>query len=202
MVINIDADSLKNEIKLKEKVWLLLYKRGGVQSDCAFENFTKAEILVKKYAGDTTKDVLFCSADVNVVKDIHPEYNIMSVPVLLQFENGLFKNMIKGCHNPEQLNAIFEKAVYAGTADSDKREKKSVSVTVYATPVCSWCNVVKRHFKEHGINYHEIDVSRDTKAAGEMVKRSGQQGVPQIDINGEIIVGFDKVRINRLLGIN
>lgn len=156
--------------------------------------------MQKKNSEDTTKDVLFCSADVNVVRDIHPEYNISSVPVLLQFENGLFKNMIKGCYKPEQLNAIFEKAVYIGSGDNDKKKQKSV--TVYTTPVCSWCNAVKRHFKEHGVSYREVDVSRDIKAAEEMVRRSGQQGVPQTDINGEMIVGFDRIRINKLLGIN
>jgi glutaredoxin-like YruB-family protein len=156
--------------------------------------------MQKKNSEDTTKDVLFCSADVNVVRDIHPEYNISSVPVLLQFENGLFKNMIKGCYKPEQLNAIFEKAVYIGSGDNDKKKQKSV--TVYTTPVCSWCNAVKRHFKENGVSYREVDVSRDIKAAEEMVRRSGQQGVPQTDINGEMIVGFDRIRINKLLGIN
>ncbi|HDR52963.1 MAG TPA: NrdH-redoxin [Mariniphaga anaerophila] len=82
-------------------------------------------------------------------------------------------------------------------------EKKSQkNVTVYTTPTCTWCNTIKRHLQEYGIRYREVDVSRDQKAAEEMVRRSGQQGVPQTDINGEIIVGFDKPRINRLLGIN
>ncbi|MDD4145402.1 MAG: glutaredoxin domain-containing protein [Prolixibacteraceae bacterium] len=200
MVHNIDLQSLKNDVKLNKKVWLLLYKQGSQQSDCAFENFTKAENLVKKHSGDTTKDVLFCSSDVNIVKDIHPEYNISSVPVLIQFEDGLFKNMIKGCHKPEQFNAILERPVFSGTGESDKG--KQMNVTVYTTPMCTWCNTIKRHFKEHGVQYREVDVSRDTKAAGEMVKRSGQQGVPQTDINGQIIVGFDRIRINKLLGIN
>jgi len=158
MVANIDLKSLKNEIKLKDKVWLLLYKSGSEQSECALENFTLSENLIKKRSGDTTKDVLFCFADVNVIRDIHPEYSISSVPVLLQFENGLYKNVIKGCYKPEQLNAIFEKMVFVGTVDGEK--KRQMNVTVYTTPVCSWCNAVKRHFKEHGVAYREVDVSR------------------------------------------
>jgi len=53
----------------------------------------------------------------------------------------------------------------------------------------------------HRIRYTDIDVSRDQHIADELVKRSGQMGVPQIDINGEIVVGFNKTRINELLGI-
>ncbi len=200
MVTNIDLKSLKSEIRNRDKVWLLLYKSGSEQSDCALENFIRLENLVKKRSGDTTKDVLFCSADVNVTKDIHPEYKISTVPVILQFEGGVFKNIIKGCHMPEQLNAIFEKMVFVGTGAGEK--KRQMNVTVYTTPVCTWCNAIKRHFKEHGVAYREVDVSRDTKAAEEMVRRSGQQGVPQTDINGEVIVGFDRIRINKLLGIN
>ncbi|MBU2554283.1 MAG: NrdH-redoxin, partial [Bacteroidetes bacterium] len=71
----------------------------------------------------------------------------------------------------------------------------------YSTPSCSWCNTLKTHLKKNGIRFTDIDVSRDQKAAEAMVHRSGQQGVPQTDINGEMIVGFDKARINTLLGI-
>jgi len=72
---------------------------------------------------------------------------------------------------------------------------------VYSTPSCSWCNTLKAYLKQNNIAFIEIDVSRDQKAADELVKRSGQMGVPQTDINGEIIVGFDKPRISRLLGL-
>ncbi len=55
---------------------------------------------------------------------------------------------------------------------------------------------------QNAIKYKEIDVSKDQKAAEAMVRKSGQQGVPQTDIGGQMIVGFDKVKINTLLGIN
>nr|NIU00417.1 NrdH-redoxin [Nitrosopumilaceae archaeon]NIU86828.1 NrdH-redoxin [Nitrosopumilaceae archaeon]NIV65485.1 NrdH-redoxin [Nitrosopumilaceae archaeon]NIX61019.1 NrdH-redoxin [Nitrosopumilaceae archaeon] len=69
-------------------------------------------------------------------------------------------------------------------------------------PTCTWCNTIKRHLQENRIQFREVDVASNQKAAEEMVRKSGQQGVPQTDINGEIIVGFDKPRIDRLLGIN
>jgi glutaredoxin-like YruB-family protein len=146
------------------------------------------------------KITFFATADVNEVSDIHPEFGVTSVPTLLYFENGQLRNMIKGCHQPEQFNAIFDKSAVVIATNGEKKSQKNV--TVYTTPTCTWCNTIKRHLQEYGIRYREVDVSRDQKAAEEMVRRSGQQGVPQTDINGEIIVGFDKTRINRLIGIN
>ena len=57
------------------------------------------------------------------------------------------------------------------------------------------------YLKQHKVRYTDIDVSCDQRTADELVKRSGQMGVPQTDINGEIVVGFNKARINELLGI-
>ncbi len=75
------------------------------------------------------------------------------------------------------------------------------AVTVYSTPTCSWCHAVKDHLTSHQISFSEVDVSVDVEKAREMVARSGQYGVPVIDIDGEIVVGFDRARINALLGL-
>jgi glutaredoxin-like YruB-family protein len=75
------------------------------------------------------------------------------------------------------------------------------SVIVYSTPSCPWCIRVKQFLKENNILFLEWDVSVDKVAADEMVKKSGQMGVPVLDIDGEIIVGFDKDKIKQLLGI-
>lgn len=74
-------------------------------------------------------------------------------------------------------------------------------VIVFSTPTCSFCNAAKSYFRQKGIKFKDVDVSRDAAAARDMVKRSGQQGVPVIDIGGKIIVGFDRPKINQLLGI-
>ncbi len=74
-------------------------------------------------------------------------------------------------------------------------------VIIYTTPTCTYCNAAKRFFEEHGVNYVEIDVSQDPQRAQEMIEKSGQTGVPVIDIDGEIIVGFDRRRIARALGL-
>jgi len=75
-------------------------------------------------------------------------------------------------------------------------------VIVFSTLSCSFCNMAKKYFREKGIKFRDVDVSRDQAAARDMLRRSGQSGVPVIDIGGKIIIGFDRPRINKLLGIN
>ncbi|MDI6696864.1 MAG: glutaredoxin family protein [Anaerolineales bacterium] len=80
-------------------------------------------------------------------------------------------------------------------------QKPQPRVLIFTTPTCAFCNQAKRYFREKGIKFKDIDVSRDAAAARDMIRRSGQQGVPVIDIGGKIIVGFDRQKINQLLGI-
>ena len=79
--------------------------------------------------------------------------------------------------------------------------KLQPKVLVFSTPTCGYCNAAKSYFRQKGIKFTDIDVSRDASAARDMVRRSGQQGVPVIDIGGKIVVGFDRVKINKYLGI-
>lgn len=74
-------------------------------------------------------------------------------------------------------------------------------ITVYKTPTCPWCHKTMDWFKAHKIDFTAIDVSQDQKALDEMVKKSNQMGVPVIDIDGEIIVGFDESRLKKVLKV-
>lgn len=74
-------------------------------------------------------------------------------------------------------------------------------IKVYSTPSCPYCSTLKQFLKDNNIDFEDIDVSSDENAANEMVKKSGQMGVPVADINGEIVVGFDKEKIKQLLKI-
>lgn len=75
-------------------------------------------------------------------------------------------------------------------------------ITIYTTPTCVYCKMTKEFFKEHNVQYTEKDVASDAAAREEMVKKSGQMGVPVIDIDGELVVGFDKERLSELLKIS
>lgn len=72
-------------------------------------------------------------------------------------------------------------------------------VKVYSTPVCPWCNKTKEFLNENNVKFNELDVSSDQKAAKEMFKKSGQMGVPVTEVDGEIIVGFDKPKLKKAL---
>nr|WP_226990939.1 glutaredoxin domain-containing protein [Melioribacter roseus] len=74
-------------------------------------------------------------------------------------------------------------------------------VIIFSTPTCSFCNAAKRYFREKNIRFKDIDVTRDQAAARDMMRRTGQTGVPVILINNRPVVGFDKPKINRLLNI-
>jgi len=72
---------------------------------------------------------------------------------------------------------------------------------IYSTPTCTYCNAAKEFFKEKGVEYVEHDVAADVDQRTAMVEKSGQLGVPVIDIEGQIIVGFDKDTVAKALGI-
>ncbi|MBI2483760.1 glutathione S-transferase N-terminal domain-containing protein [Candidatus Uhrbacteria bacterium] len=75
------------------------------------------------------------------------------------------------------------------------------NVTIYSTPTCGYCKMAKAYFQENNVHYTEKDVSVDAAARDEMVQKSGQLGVPVIDIDGTLVVGFDKAKLASLLGL-
>lgn len=75
-----------------------------------------------------------------------------------------------------------------------------MKVTVYTSSTCPWCVRAKQYLDSLGIEYKEINVSKDRQGAMEMISKSGQRGVPVLDINGATVVGFDRKEIDRLIG--
>jgi glutaredoxin 3 len=74
-----------------------------------------------------------------------------------------------------------------------------MNVKVYSTPTCPWCTVAKKYLDSNNIEYEDLDVSINREAALEMVQKSGQRGVPVIEIDGNIIVGFNQQAIDKLI---
>jgi glutaredoxin 3 len=83
-----------------------------------------------------------------------------------------------------------------------QERKKQTRVIIFTTPTCTYCNAAKKYFRQKGVRFRDVDVSRDAAAARDMQRRSGQMGVPVIDIGGRIVVGFDRPKIDQLLGLN
>lgn len=76
-----------------------------------------------------------------------------------------------------------------------------MKVTLYSTPTCPFCKQTKEYLTKQNIEFEEIDVMSNQEKAAEMMKKSGQMGVPVVDIDGEIVVGFDIEALNKLLNI-
>lgn len=75
------------------------------------------------------------------------------------------------------------------------------NIKIYSTPTCPWCKKAKAYLDEKGIKYESFNVADDVKAQEEMIKISGQLGVPVLDIDGQVVIGFDKPKIDELLNI-
>lgn len=74
-------------------------------------------------------------------------------------------------------------------------------VRVFSSKTCPYCTMEKDFLKQNKIEFEDVDVSDNQKAANEMIKKSGQMGVPVTEIDGEIVVGFDKEKLKKILGI-
>lgn len=181
---------LESGIKGAGRAFLLLYKGGAEQSDCALTRLMQIE--------SQNSSQLF-TADVNSVRDIHGRFQITTAPSLLVFEDGKMVNVLKGCQTESAYNSIVSGREIGGR--TGQAAEKTKQVTVYTTPTCSWCTTLKTYLDQNQVRYREINVAADTSAAEAMVRKSGQQGVPQTEINGQMIVGFDKAKINQLLEI-
>lgn len=74
-------------------------------------------------------------------------------------------------------------------------------VKIYTTPTCVYCGLAKKYFNENNVEYSEVDVTKDRAAAQEMIQKSGQMGVPVIEVDSKIIVGFDRPALKDALGL-
>ena len=173
-------------IEGKEQAFVLLYIEGSDKSFCALDNIRNSG----------KEDLEVYTADVRRVQDIHTAYDVNSAPSLLVFRDGKLQNVVKGCHDKTYFRSIFDNII---TGSGEGKDQKSV--TVYSTPTCSWCTTLKSYLRQKGISFHDVDISRDQRLAEDLVRQTGQQGVPQSNIGGEWVVGFNKTRINELLDI-
>ena len=74
-----------------------------------------------------------------------------------------------------------------------------MAIVLYSTPTCTYCHKAKQWFRENRVPFTEYDISKDQRRADEMVKKTGQMGVPVIDIHGKVIVGFNQPEITKAL---
>jgi glutaredoxin-like YruB-family protein len=79
--------------------------------------------------------------------------------------------------------------------------KRGPRIVIFTTPSCPWCRMAKTYLRQNGFRFREVDVSKDPDAARDMIRRTGQRGVPVLLIGNKPVIGFDREKIDRLLGI-
>ncbi|HEY5600787.1 MAG TPA: glutaredoxin family protein [Patescibacteria group bacterium] len=75
-----------------------------------------------------------------------------------------------------------------------------MNIKIYSTPTCPYCKLAKEFFNSKNLKFSDIDVSADPGAANEMIEKSGQMGVPVIEIDGQIIIGFNQQKLQEIIG--
>lgn len=141
--------------------------------------------------------VKFVKINVDADQELAAEYDIMSIPTVIFFKDGKKVSQKIGLADKSDYLAAIEKAKnYVAPAPG-----MHPKVTVFSTPTCPYCTMAKQYLKEKNVAFDDVDVSRDQAKAMQMVQKSGQMGVPQLWIGDDVVVGFDKGKINRLMGI-
>jgi glutaredoxin-like YruB-family protein len=178
-------------VQEKNKKFFILFFYGG------FSTFAKKALTEIEQFSKENKQLPVYIIDVEKVKDVHKQFGIKNVPTVLSLKKNKVMHNIEGIQS-----AQFYTRIFAGLYSSPhKSGKKTVThrVIVYSGPGCPACGTAKAYLRSRGIHFRDIDISRDQHAAENLARRSGQMAVPQIDIDGHLIVGFDRARIDQLI---
>ncbi len=185
-----NLDSMKKFIKQNSFGLVLFYSDSSKKSLDAVK-------IIKDLAAEHD-DVAVVCVNASKVKDIHPVYDVHSVPTVLVMKKGVVARRMEGAANRALYEALF---LQVPVRRADGTEAPPMRVVVYSTPTCPHCTTVKNYLRKQRIRFRDVDVSKDTRAGEELMRRSGNAGVPQTDINGTLVVGADMAKINQLLGI-
>lgn len=145
---------------------------------------------------NTDKSVKFVKINVDEEQDLAGLFGVMSIPTVAFFKDGKLANQRVGVSSAEDYQTLIDQAK-AGPAKSGGTKE----VVIFTTPTCPYCHMAKSYLKDKKVGFKEVDVSQDQAAAVKMVERSGQMGVPQLWINDQVVIGFNKPQIDMLLGL-
>jgi glutaredoxin-like YruB-family protein len=184
----INLEKLKKE---NESLIVLFYTDSSVKSKEAFD--------ILKTVKEENPEAPIYGVNASRTRDIHPVYKITTVPTVLFLKNGKISNIIHGVQDKQYyMSLLYDTHTSTPASDDGRRQHR---VVVYTSPTCSWCAAVKSYLMKNQIHFREVDIAKDERAGQELIRRSGQMGVPQTDIDGRIVVGFDKAKLDNILGI-
>jgi len=179
------------EVQEKHKEFLIVlfyanFSSASKRALAELEQFSKENEQVPVYV-----------IDVERVKGVHKQLGVENVPTVLALRKGKVAQRLEGVES-----AQFYARIFSGVHPSHYKTGKSpVShrVIVYSGPGCPACGTAKAYLRRRGVSFREVDIARDQHAAQSLVRRSGQMAVPQKDMNGRLVVGFDQAKIDRIL---
>jgi glutaredoxin-like YruB-family protein len=180
------------EIQAEHKEFLIVFFYGGFSSASK-----RALAELEQFSKEDSNAPVYC-IDVEKVKGVHQQFGVERVPTVVALRRGKVTQRLEGVES-----AAFYARVLAGASPSQFKAGKGTAprrVIVYSGPGCPACGSAKAYLRRQGISFREVDIARDQNAAQSLVRRSGQMAVPQIDIDGHLIVGFDREKIDRIIG--
>jgi len=179
------------EVQEKHKEFLIVLFYGD------FSSASKRALAALQQFSKDNGEVPVYVIDVERVKGAHKAFGVKNVPTVLSLGQGKVTQRLEGVES-----AQFYARIFSGAHPSHhKTGKGTVShrVIVYSGPGCPACGTAKAYLRRRGVAFREVDIARDQHAAQSLVRRSGQMAVPQIDIDGHLVVGFDQAKIDRIL---
>jgi len=191
MIEWIENPEYVDQVQKKNKNFLILFFYAG------FSSPAKRALAEVEQFSEENEEVPVYIVDVEKVRGVHKLFGVRNVPTVVALQKSKVTQKIEGVQS-----AQFYARFFAGVhSPHHKPGTKTVShrVIVYSGPGCPACGTAKAYLRRRGITFREIDISRNQHAAESLVRRSGQMAVPQIDINGHLIVGFDRLKIDQFL---
>lgn len=166
----------------------------GAFSETSERGLAEVEAFAEEY-----QDVPVYLVDVQQVRGLHKDFGVKRVPTVMTLENGKVTRTVEGVQSARFYGVHLGGA--APNARPSAARRRVRHVTVYSGPGCPACGHLKQYLRTHGVSFREVDIASRPDEAERLRRRSGYMAVPQTDINGRLVVGFDRARLDPLLGI-
>jgi thioredoxin 1 len=154
-------------------------------------------LLHEMSAENKDTHVKFVKINVDQEQELAGQFGVMSIPTVIFFKDGKKVMQRVGVSQKSDYEEGIKKAIAHVPTP-----KGSQKIKIFSTPTCPYCQMAKAYLKEKNIAYEDIDVSQDHAQARAMIERSGEMGVPQLWINDEVVIGFNKPVIDQLLELS
>lgn len=169
----------------ESRTFIMLYRSGYKQSECAVKNADYAT-----YAKDK---ISLYALNLEENSELESLFNKYKAPTLLEYQNGKLAENTEGCQTPDLYLTLFE--------EKEKLIEDTQIIEIYSSPNCPWCKTLKDYLFSNNILFTDVDISLDPEAMKTLVMESGHKGVPQTKIGNQFVIGFDKNKLNALLNI-